>query len=581
VAKHNPLPWFDALTGTTDTNGGTINSSTCNTHLGALFGPNDALYNDLQTTTSTPDLSFIVPNNCSDGHDAICKGNNLSGGTSNNFTNGTINAATNDTGGTLGESNFLKIVVPEIEASPAFSNNGMIVVTYDEAYPPFTYSGDSQASSQLQTADATGSLSVDSPGETLYGRSLNWEPTGPNATVVKSALSGQVLSGGPGDDAYLDLPTTAAGTAVGDLVNCAVVDNFVGGWASFTTPSPTNGSCVPGYQANGYHPAAPAAIHLDVATGNAFGTTLESESGISEADAGAEVTSVASTTLTSGNMATYFTLPSDGNNGNVYLGQITNSPNAGDSTTAGSVFTSHVNFVDNLGAPVTPVAASPTIGSQVAFGLAQTSADSSNDPFFDAYDATMGGGDAGAVVISPFVTPGTVSNSYYNHYALLRTLEDVFGEQSNGTNTLTGGIVPDGTTGGTPGDTNGPYLGFASQPGLAPFGHDVFGPTNTTNTVTNTVTQTQTQTQTQTVTTPGGTNTVTVPGPTKTVTQVKAIVPVVVGDTLSAARKAITADGLKVGTVKGKSGVVASTSPKAGTKVAAGTKVTITLKAKK
>jgi len=38
-----------------------------------------------------------------------------------------------------------------------------------------------------------------------------------------------------------------------------------------------------------------------------------------------------------------------------------------------------------------------------------------------------GGGRTGAVLISPFIKPGTVSNSPYNHYSMLRTLEDVFG----------------------------------------------------------------------------------------------------------------------------------------------------------
>ncbi len=38
-----------------------------------------------------------------------------------------------------------------------------------------------------------------------------------------------------------------------------------------------------------------------------------------------------------------------------------------------------------------------------------------------------GGGKVGAVVLSPFVAPGTVSKAPYNHYSLLRTIEDVFG----------------------------------------------------------------------------------------------------------------------------------------------------------
>lgn len=58
-----------------------------------------------------------------------------------------------------------------------------------------------------------------------------------------------------------------------------------------------------------------------------------------------------------------------------------------------------------------------------------------------------GGGRIGAVVLSPFAAPGTVSDQPYNHYALLRTIEDIFGLG---------------------------YLGYAGQKGLAAFGRDVF-----------------------------------------------------------------------------------------------------------
>ncbi|GLQ93003.1 alkaline phosphatase family protein [Dyella acidisoli] len=38
-----------------------------------------------------------------------------------------------------------------------------------------------------------------------------------------------------------------------------------------------------------------------------------------------------------------------------------------------------------------------------------------------------GGGQIGAVLLSPFIAPGTQSDVEYNHYSLLRTLEDIFG----------------------------------------------------------------------------------------------------------------------------------------------------------
>jgi phosphatidylinositol-3-phosphatase len=58
-----------------------------------------------------------------------------------------------------------------------------------------------------------------------------------------------------------------------------------------------------------------------------------------------------------------------------------------------------------------------------------------------------GGGRIGAVLLSPFIKPGTVSTQPYNHYSLLRTVEDIFGL---------------------------PHLGYAAEPDLKPFGADVF-----------------------------------------------------------------------------------------------------------
>jgi phosphatidylinositol-3-phosphatase len=58
-----------------------------------------------------------------------------------------------------------------------------------------------------------------------------------------------------------------------------------------------------------------------------------------------------------------------------------------------------------------------------------------------------GGGRVGAVVLSKYVRPGTVVTTPYNHYSLLRTIEDLFGLD---------------------------HLGFAGQAGANSFGLDVF-----------------------------------------------------------------------------------------------------------
>ncbi|MGF7238781.1 MAG: alkaline phosphatase family protein, partial [Frankia sp.] len=58
-----------------------------------------------------------------------------------------------------------------------------------------------------------------------------------------------------------------------------------------------------------------------------------------------------------------------------------------------------------------------------------------------------GGGRTGAVLLSPFVKPGTTNQTAYNHFSLLRSVEDMF-ELG--------------------------HLGYADQTGLKPFGSDVF-----------------------------------------------------------------------------------------------------------
>lgn len=58
-----------------------------------------------------------------------------------------------------------------------------------------------------------------------------------------------------------------------------------------------------------------------------------------------------------------------------------------------------------------------------------------------------GGGRIGAVVLSPFIRPGTVSRVPYNHYSMLRSVEDLFGLK---------------------------HIGYAGQRGLVPFGPDVY-----------------------------------------------------------------------------------------------------------
>ncbi len=61
---------------------------------------------------------------------------------------------------------------------------------------------------------------------------------------------------------------------------------------------------------------------------------------------------------------------------------------------------------------------------------------------------SFGGDRTGALLLSRYIRPGTVSNVPYNHYSLLKSLEEIFGIHE--------------------------YLGYAGQKGLVAFGPDIF-----------------------------------------------------------------------------------------------------------
>ncbi len=117
VPKHFPFPWFDSI----------LQSGDCNdAHIANLLSTSNGLYHDLQSAATTPAFSWISPNNCSDAHDAVCHGNNLSGGWASPTT---PNPPVNYTGGLYAADLFLEHVIPEIEASPAFKQGGLIDIT--------------------------------------------------------------------------------------------------------------------------------------------------------------------------------------------------------------------------------------------------------------------------------------------------------------------------------------------------------------------------------------------------------------------------------------------------------------------
>jgi hypothetical protein len=393
VPKHFPFPWFESLL---------QSGKDCNAqHIANLFDSENGLFHDLQSASTTPAFSWISPNNCSDAHDAVCHGNNLSGGFSGPNT---PNEPVNFTGGLYAGDRFLEHVVPEIEESPAFKEGGLIDVTFDEGFPPFTYTGNSFANSTLVAPNAATSIASDTAGETLFGNQVNWEPTGPN-TPLASNEAGEELYPGPGDNAFLDRPA---------------------GCVSQTVPSQPAGVCILG---GGNHSPGE---RTDAKASAPEGATTIADNAAIATDRGR---AVSGTGIPAG----------------AFVGEVSDTfVNATvPSQSGGFVDTGSFALVDAAGEPLATVGAV----SGIKLG-ARTNA---TDPLFSSTGQTNGGGDTGSVLISPFIKPGSVSTVFYNHYSWLRTMEDLFAVK-----------------GASPGLDHGGHLGYAAQPGLAPFGTDVF-----------------------------------------------------------------------------------------------------------
>jgi phosphatidylinositol-3-phosphatase len=120
VTRHDPFVYFHSIID---------NTAYCDAHvvpLGTANGKMPAetpagttgLATDLKKVSTTPQLSFITPNVCDDGHDYPCT----------NQPSGVSALADIDT--------FLETWVPKITSSPAYKKNGFLIITFDESDGP-------------------------------------------------------------------------------------------------------------------------------------------------------------------------------------------------------------------------------------------------------------------------------------------------------------------------------------------------------------------------------------------------------------------------------------------------------------
>jgi len=170
VSRHDPFVYFHSIIDNTaecDADVVPLGTTTGALPSTALPGTT-GLVTDLQSVSTTPNFSFITPNVCDDGHDYPC---------TNQTAPGSSALADID--------DFLSTWVPIIEASPAFKQDGLLDITFDEADDSDTTACCGETAGP--SADAGGN-GINGPGGGKIG-SVLISPFITPGTVVKTDLN--------------------------------------------------------------------------------------------------------------------------------------------------------------------------------------------------------------------------------------------------------------------------------------------------------------------------------------------------------------------------------------------------------
>lgn len=181
ATRHNPFMYFHSI----------IDSPSCHTKVVNL----SHLTNDLARVATTPNYVFITPNLCNDGHDGAG-----TGATGTTCANG-------QPGGLTSADAFLQSWVPKILASPAYREDGLLIITFDES--SYTVSSSTDSSTGQTTVDIT------FPGQTCCD-----QQPGPNLSGVR-----------PGSITLVNTPSLVENIVVkgfgGDRIGAVLLSRFI------------------------------------------------------------------------------------------------------------------------------------------------------------------------------------------------------------------------------------------------------------------------------------------------------------------------------------------------------------------
>ena len=191
ATRHDPFMYFHSIID---------DAHSCAHHVVNL----NQLPADLAEERTTPNLVFITPNLCDDGHDG--SGTGAAGTT----------CANGQPGGLTSADAFLKTWVSKILASPAYKKDGLLIITFDESN--YTPSVSVNPSTGQETVDIT------FPGQTCCD-----QQPGPNLSGVR-----------PGTFTLVNTPSLVESIVIngfgGDRVGALLLSPFVKQGSTSDTP---------------------------------------------------------------------------------------------------------------------------------------------------------------------------------------------------------------------------------------------------------------------------------------------------------------------------------------------------------
>jgi hypothetical protein len=220
ATRHNPFPYFHSLDASCNVVAlpTYIPTATISPAVAATTpAASSQLAKDLSSYATTPNLVFITPNLCNDGHD----GNGT----------GTAPCANGQPGGLKSADAFLQYWVPIIQASPAYQQDGMIVITFDEGESTSTYTFNSSNLITALTVTYPGAVCCNQqPGPNLSAS----RPTSYNITLPQAYAAAFGLPAADVAPTGVNL-TFALSNYGGDKVGAVILSPFVKAGSISTT----------------------------------------------------------------------------------------------------------------------------------------------------------------------------------------------------------------------------------------------------------------------------------------------------------------------------------------------------------